>query len=100
MQIQRQPGTNTIQVRDAVAAALEEIRPQLPPSVNLTILSDRSQVIRGSFHDVQITLVLALALVILVIFAFLRNASATVIPSLALPFSIVGTFAVIYQLGS
>jgi len=97
--VRRQPGANTIQVRDAVVKALSEVKVQLPPSLDLRILSDDSQTIRGSFHDIQVTLVLALFLVILVIFLFLRNASATVIPSLALPFSIVGTFAVIYLLG-
>jgi len=97
--IQRQPGTNEIQVRDAVVQALAGIEAQLPPSLHLDVLADRSITVRGSFRDIQITLVLALTLVVLVIFVFLRNASATLIPSLALPFSIMGTLAVIYLLG-
>ena len=73
-------------------------RPRLPPSVNMDILYDRSDTIRESYNDVQFTMVLTLGLVVMVIFLFLRNVSATVIPSLALPFSIVGTFAVMYLL--
>ena len=72
---------------------------QLPASVNLNILYDRSRPIRESVHDVEFTLVLTIALVVLVIFLFLRNVSATIIPSLALPLSIIGTFAVMYLLG-
>jgi HAE1 family hydrophobic/amphiphilic exporter-1 len=97
--ITRQPGANAIKVRDAVMDALPGIRAQLPPSVDLGVMSDRSQVIRGTFRDIQVTLVLTLALVTLVIFLFLRNGSATIIPVLALPFSLIGTFAVIYLLG-
>jgi len=97
--IQKQPGTNTIQVVDSVMALLPAFREQLPPSVNLEIVYDRSQTIRESFHDIQFTMVLALGLVILVIFLFLRSFSATLIPSLALPFSIIGTFSVMYLLG-
>ena len=99
LSVQRQPGKNTIQVRDAVVSALAAVRAELPPSMKLMIGGDSSQVIRGSFQDIQVTLVLALFLVVMVIFAFLRNASATVIPSLALPFSIIGTLAVIYLFG-
>jgi HAE1 family hydrophobic/amphiphilic exporter-1 len=97
--IQKQPGTNTIQVVDAIRELLPTFRAQLPPSVNLEVVYDRSQSIRESFHDIQFTLVLALGLVILVIFLFLRSLSATLIPSLALPFSIIGTFSVMYLLG-
>src|ERR1700722_7227823 len=97
--IQRQPGTNTMAVADGVKALLPEFRQQLPTSVHLDILYDRSDTIRESYRDVQFTMLLTLALVILVIFVFLRNVWATVIPSLALPFSIVGTFAVMYLLG-
>jgi HAE1 family hydrophobic/amphiphilic exporter-1 len=97
--IQRQPGTNTIEVVDAVKKILPAFRAQLPAAVNLNILYDRSVSIRDSVNDVQFTLLLAIALVVLVIFLFLRNVSATIIPSLALPMSIVGTFGVMYLLG-
>jgi hydrophobic/amphiphilic exporter-1 (mainly G- bacteria), HAE1 family len=96
--IQRQPGTNTITVTDAVKNLLPKFKAELPPSVNMDILYDRSDTIRESFHDVQFTMVLTLGLVVMVIFLFLRNISATIIPSLALPFSIVGTFSVMYLL--
>jgi len=97
--IQRQPGTNTIEVVDAIRALLPTFRAQLPAAVNLNVLYDRSAAIRESVHDVQFTLGLTIALVVLVIFLFLRNVSATIIPSLAVPLSIVGTFAVMYLLG-
>ena len=97
--IQRQPGTNTVEVVDSIKQLLPTFRQQMPPSVNLEILYDRSVSIRASVGDVKFTLFLALALVILVIFLFLRNVSATTIPSLALPMSIVGTFALMYVLG-
>jgi HAE1 family hydrophobic/amphiphilic exporter-1 len=97
--IQRQPGTNTIQVVDAIRAVLPTLQQQLPASVSLTVLYDRSAAIRESVHDVQFTLILAIALVVMVIFLFLRNLSATIIPSLAVPLSIVGTFAVMYVSG-
>ncbi len=96
--IQRQPGTNTVAVTNGVKALLPVFKNELPPSVKMNILYDRSDTIRESYHDVQFTMVLALVLVVLVIFLFLRNFSATIIPSLALPFSIVGTFAVMYLL--
>jgi HAE1 family hydrophobic/amphiphilic exporter-1 len=97
--IQRQPGTNTIEVVDSIRKILPVFQSQLPASVKLGVLYDRSVSIRDSVHDVQFTLLLAIALVILVIFVFLRNISATIIPSLALPMSIVGTFMVMYVLG-
>ena len=97
--IQRQPGTNTVEVVNAIRKILPSFRKQLPASVNLDVLYDRSISIRDSVRDVEFTLLLAIALVILVIFLFLRNLSATVIPSLAVPMSIVGTFAVMYLLG-
>jgi hydrophobic/amphiphilic exporter-1 (mainly G- bacteria), HAE1 family len=97
--IQRQPGTNTVEVAGAVRALLPTFRSELPGSVSMHILYDRSVSIQDSVGDVKFTLLLTLILVILVIFLFLRNLSATVIPSLALPFSIVGTFAVMYLLG-
>jgi HAE1 family hydrophobic/amphiphilic exporter-1 len=98
MGIQRQPGTNTVEVVDAVKALLPELQAQLPGAIQLNIRSDRSVSIRDSVHDVKFTLVLTVVLVVLVIFVFLRNLSATIIPSLALPFSIVGTFAIMWAL--
>jgi hydrophobic/amphiphilic exporter-1 (mainly G- bacteria), HAE1 family len=97
--IQRQPGTNTIQVVDSINKILPILRSQIPASVGIYTLYDRSATIRESVNDVQFTLLLALGLVVLVIFLFLRNLSATIIPSLALPMSIVGTFSVMYLLG-
>jgi HAE1 family hydrophobic/amphiphilic exporter-1 len=97
--IQKQPGTNTVEVVDAIRHLLPTFRAQMPASIDIAILYDRSVSIRESVHDVKITLLLAIVLVVLVIFLFLRNVSATVIPSLALPMSIVGTFAVMYLLG-
>jgi HAE1 family hydrophobic/amphiphilic exporter-1 len=97
--IQRQPGTNTVAVAQAVKDLLPKFERWMPPSVELHVLFDRSESIRNSIDDVKFTLVLALALVVMVIFLFLRNVSVTVIPSLALPLSIVGTFAVMSQLG-
>jgi HAE1 family hydrophobic/amphiphilic exporter-1 len=97
--IQRQPGSNTIDTVDGVLAALPELRRAIPASVNLEVLYDRSTSIRESVHDVQFTLVLTMGLVIMVIFLFLRNLSATIIPSIALPISIVGTFGVMSMLG-
>ncbi|MDZ8081520.1 MAG: efflux RND transporter permease subunit [Nostoc sp. DcaGUA01] len=97
--IQRQPGTNTVQVVDAIKKLLPTFQKQIPAAVNMNILYDRSQSIRESVDDVQFTLLLTIALVVLVIFLFLRNISATVIPSLAVPLSIVATFAVMLVLG-
>jgi HAE1 family hydrophobic/amphiphilic exporter-1 len=97
--IERQPGTNTVEVVDAVKQLLPQFRAIIPPSVQMQILYDASDSIRKSVADVKFTLYLAIALVILVIFLFLRNLSATIIPSFALPMSIIGTFAVMYLLG-
>jgi len=97
--IQRQPGTNTVEVVDSIKKLLPVFRVQIPPSVKLETLYDRSVSIRESVRDVKFTLLLALCLVVLVIFLFLRNISATLIPSLALPFSIIGTFAAMYLMG-
>src|SRR5437660_6563979 len=97
--IQRQPGTNTVEVVDGIKQLLPTFKAVMPPSVNVDTLYDRSLTIRSSVDDVKFTLFLALVLVILVIFIFLRNLSATAIPSMALPMSIVGTFAVMYLLG-
>jgi HAE1 family hydrophobic/amphiphilic exporter-1 len=99
LQVMRQPGTNTMDIVDRIKTLLPQLRLQLPPAVGLEIFYDRSQSIRESVDDVQFTLLLAVGLVILVIFFFLRNISATIIPSLALPLSIVGTFAVMSVLG-
>jgi len=97
--IQRQPGTNTVEVARAIKELLPNFLAQMPAAINLNILYDRSDSIRNSIEDVQFTLYLSICLVVLVIFAFLRNLSATIIPSLALPASIIGTFAVMYLLG-
>ena len=97
--IQRQPGTNTVAVSDAVKAILPSFRDKLPASIDMRVLFDRSEPIKESVLDVKNTLLISLALVILVIFLFLRNLSATVIPSLALPMSLIGTFALMWRLG-
>jgi HAE1 family hydrophobic/amphiphilic exporter-1 len=97
--VMRQPGTNTVAVATAVKAALAEIAPSLPPSVKVNLRYDRSVGIQASVSDVKHSLVLALILVVLVIFLFLRNLTATAIPSLTLPMAIVGTFSVMYVLG-
>jgi hydrophobic/amphiphilic exporter-1 (mainly G- bacteria), HAE1 family len=99
MAIQRQPDANTIEVVDAVRAKLPAFRAIVPPSVNLNVMLDRSKSVRESVHDVQETLGIAIALVILVIFMFLRSVSATMIPALAVPISLIGTCAVMYALG-
>ena len=99
LQVMRQPGTNTVQIVDRIRALLPDLRKQLPPAVNLEVFYDRSESIRESVNDVKFTLLLAIVLVILVIFVFLRNVSATIIPSLALPLSVVGTFALMSLLG-
>jgi hydrophobic/amphiphilic exporter-1 (mainly G- bacteria), HAE1 family len=97
--VMRQPGTNTVAVADRVKAALEEIKPTLPPSVNIITRYDRSIGIRDSVNDVKVSLLVALVFVVLVIFVFLRNLTATAIPSLTLPMAIVGTFSVMFALG-
>src|SRR5712692_3443752 len=99
LQVFRQPGTNTVQIVDRINALLPQLRAQLPPAVSLDVFYDRSQSIRASVGDVKFTLVLSMCLVVLVIFLFLRNVSATIIPSLALPLSVIGTFAVMSLLG-
>jgi HAE1 family hydrophobic/amphiphilic exporter-1 len=97
--IQKQPGSNTVEVVDSVKKLLPTFKAQLPASVSIHVLYDRSVSIRDSVHDVKFTLVLTLILVVLVIFLFLRNLRATLIPSVAIPMSLVGTFAVMYLLG-
>ncbi|MEY2878951.1 MAG: hypothetical protein RLZZ15_1331, partial [Verrucomicrobiota bacterium] len=97
--VQRQPNTNTIKIVDGIKALLPSFRTQLPAGVSLDIYSDRSVAIRESVHDVKFTLLLAILLVVLVIFLFLRTLSATIIPSIAMPIAVVGTFAVMYFCG-
>jgi HAE1 family hydrophobic/amphiphilic exporter-1 len=94
--IQRQPGANTVEVVDAVRAKLPQFRAQVPPSIRMETLLDRSVSIRYAVYDVQETLLIAFALVILVIFLFLRSGTATLIPALAVPISLIGTCAVMY----
>jgi len=97
--VQRQPGANTVEVVDNIRRLLPEFRERIPASVSLDVLFDRSESIRKSVSDVEHTLLLTVALVVMVIFMFLRNISATIIPSLALPMSIIGTFAAMSLLG-
>ena len=97
--ISRQPGTNTVQIVDQIRKLLPELQAGLPPSVELLLLFDASETVRASIHDVEFTLMLTVALVVMVIFLFLRNLSATLIPGSAVVLSIVGTFAAIYLLG-
>ena len=97
--IQRQPGTNTIAVTDGIKKLMPLFKTELPPSVEMKVFYDRSDTIRESYKDVQFTMLLTLVLIVGVIYLFLRNFSATLIPSLALPFSIIGTFGVMYLCG-
>jgi len=97
--IQRQPGTNTIEVVDNIKRLLPTFRAEVPPAIDIETLYDRSVTIRASVNEVQFTLYMALVLVVLVIFLFLRNIPATIIPSIALPISIIGTFSVMYLFG-
>ncbi|MBS1190428.1 MAG: cusA [Rhodocyclaceae bacterium] len=99
LNIQRQPGANVIEVADRVKQALPQLRAALPASIDVATLADRTVTIRASVHDVQFELILAVALVVMVIFLFLRTASGTLIPSLAVPLSLVGTFGVMYLAG-
>jgi multidrug efflux pump len=99
LNVQRQPGANVIETADRVKALLPQLQAALPSSLELIPLSDRTLTIRASIHDVQIELLLAILLVVLVMFLFMRNLSATAIPSLAVPLSLVGTFGVIYLAG-
>jgi multidrug efflux pump len=97
--IQRQPGANIIQVVDRVKKLLPQLKANLPASMDVSILTDRTTTIRASVRDVQFSLALTVALVVMVIFIFLRNVSATIIPSVAVPLSLVGTLGVMYLLG-
>ncbi len=99
LNVQRQPGANIITVVDRIRKVLPQLQASLPNSVHLVVLTDRTETIRASVHDVQFELMLTIALVVMVIFLFLRNLAATVIPSVAVPLSIVGTFCVMYLLG-
>jgi HAE1 family hydrophobic/amphiphilic exporter-1 len=99
LSVMRQPGSNTIEVTDAIKKLMPTLQTQIPPSVKIGIRGDRSKNIREAFQDIQFTLGATLVLVILVIFLFLRNVRATMIPAMALPFSVVGTFSVMYLLG-
>src|SRR5450432_588053 len=99
LNIQRQPGANIIEVVDRVKKLLPQLKTSLPSSVDIAILTDRTTTIRASVHDVEFELMLTVGLVVLVIFLFLRNVSATIIPSVAVPLSLVGTFAVMYLMG-
>jgi HAE1 family hydrophobic/amphiphilic exporter-1 len=97
--VSRQPGTNTVEVVDNIRRLLPQFQRELPPSMRLAVLFDTSRSIRNSIRDVELTLLLTVCVVVMVIFLFLRNISATMIPGAAVPFSIVGTFAVMYLLG-
>ena len=97
--IQRQPGANIIQVVDRIQALLPKLRATIPSSINVGVLTDRTTTVRASVSDVEFELILCIALVVMVIFVFLRNFAATLIPSVAVPLSLVGTFAVMYVLG-
>ena len=99
LNIQRQPGSNVIEVVDRIKRLLPQLQSTLPPAMHVSVLTDRTTTIRGSVDDVQFELMLAVVLVVLVIFLFLRNLSATVIPSVAVPVSLVGTFGIMYLLG-
>ena len=99
LQVQRQPGTNTIEVVDSVKGILPALREQMPVGMSVDVVYDRSQTVRSSVHDVKVTLGLSLVLVVMVIFLFLRNVRAAIIPSVVIPLSFAGTFAVMYMLG-
>jgi multidrug efflux pump len=99
LNVQRQPGANVIEVADRIKAALPSLKASLPGAIDLTLLSDRTVTIRASVADVEFSLLLAVGLVVMVIFLFLRKLSATIIPSLAVPISLVGTFGVMYLAG-
>ena len=99
LNIQRQPGANVIAVVDRIKALLPQLQSALPPAIDVAVLTDRTVTIRASVRDVEIELTLAVILVVLVIFVFLRSARATIIPSLSVPLSLVGTFGVMYLFG-
>src|SRR4051794_36965590 len=97
--IQRQPGANVINTVDQIKSLMPQLQASIPPAIKLTVLADRTETIRASVSDVQFTLMLTVALVVIVIFVFLRNFWATVIPAVTVPLSLIGTFAALYVLG-
>jgi len=97
--VQRQPGANTIQVADRIKVLLPQLKASLPPSVQVSILTDRTETIRASVSDIQFEMVLTIGLVVMVMFLFLRSISATIIPSIAVPLSLVGAFGIMYLIG-
>src|SRR6266567_941190 len=99
MAIQRQPGANVIDTVERIKAMMPVLQASIPPAVKVHVISDRTDTVRASIHDVQFTLILTVALVVMVIFVFLRNFWATVIPAVTVPLSLIGTFAVLYELG-
>ena len=99
LNVQRQPGANVIQVADRVKALLPQLQSSLPQGIDVKVLSDRTETVRASVEDVEKTLVITVGLVVAVIFLFLRNLRATLIPSIAVPLSLIGTFAAMYAIG-
>src|SRR4051812_28727328 len=99
MAIQRQPGANVIDTVERIKATMPVLQASIPPAVKIHVISDRTDTVRASIHDVQFTLLLTVALVVMVIFVFLRNFWATVIPAVTVPLSLIGTFGVLYELG-
>src|SRR5207244_3173395 len=99
MPIMRQPGANVIATVDRIKALLPQLEASIPPTIKVSVLSDRTQTIRASVSDVQFTLLLSVGLVVLVIFLFLRNVWATLIPAVTVPLSLIGTFGVLYEFG-
>ncbi|MEO7112028.1 MAG: efflux RND transporter permease subunit, partial [Polyangiaceae bacterium] len=99
LNVQRQPGANVIQVADSVKKILPQLKASLPQGIDVTVLSDRTETVRASVEDVEKTLLLTVGLVTVVIFLFLRNVRATIIPSIAVPLSLIGTFGVMYVVG-
>src|SRR3989475_7711241 len=99
MPIQRTPGANVIATVDRIKAMLPVLQASIPSDIKIDVVSDRTATIRASVSDVQFTLVLSVALVVMVIFLFLRNVWATIIPAVTVPLSLIGTFAVLYALG-
>ncbi|MCL2776552.1 MAG: efflux RND transporter permease subunit [Polyangiaceae bacterium] len=99
LNVQRQPGANVIQVADKVKALLPKLKVLVPQGIDIRVLGDRTETVRASVKDVEITLVITIGLVVLVMFVFLRNLRATIIPSIAVPLSLVGTFGIMYLVG-
>ena len=99
LSVQRQPGANVIATVDRIKSLLPQLQASLPPAIKVNVISDRTQTIRASVADVQFTLLLTVALVVMVIFIFLRNFWATIIPAVTVPLSLIGTFAVLYEMG-